>query len=108
MTTVKPERRRSMSRPPARCLLALFCVSSFFALAACGGDSSAPPAVVQTIEVSPGQPTLTSLGTTQQFSAVAKDPSGAVISGQVFGWASSNGSVAGIDVAGRATSTGNG
>jgi hypothetical protein len=82
-------------------------------LACGGGDGPAgpqPPAPnVASIEVTPGTPTLASLGATQQFSAVAKDAGGAVITGQAFAWSSSATAVAQVDpTSGLATAVANG
>lgn len=46
------------------------------------------PQVVATIDVSPSGATLTALGATQQFTAVARDSRGAAIRGKQFGWQS--------------------
>ena len=82
---------------------------------ACGGDkepagpSGPTQPVVATIEVSPSEQTLASVGVDQQFSAVAKDASRTPISGQSFAWSSSNVSVASVDASsGLATTIGNG
>ena len=65
--------------------------------------------VVSSIEVSPTQVTLLALGTTQQFTAVAKDASGATISGKTFSWSSSVPVVSTIDAtSGLATAVENG
>ena len=65
--------------------------------------------VVASIEVSPTQVTLRAIGTTQQFTAVAKDASGAAIPGKTFSWSSSEPVVATIDAtSGLATAVDNG
>ncbi len=68
-------------------------------LAACGGGG-AP--TISTIEVTPATATK-QVGETQQFTAVAKDASGNVISGVTFTWNSNNPSVATVNNNGLAT-----
>ncbi len=67
------------------------------------GQASAPRAVttVTTVTVSPGSATIDP-GTTQQFSAVAKDAQGNTVT-VLFFWASSNQNVALVDETGLAT-----
>ena len=65
--------------------------------------------VVTTVEVSPTAATLTALGTTQAFSAVARDGNGNVVSDVAFGWSSSNPAAATVDPAsGVASAVANG
>ena len=70
---------------------------------ACGGEkdpagpSDTTQPVVASVEVSPTQQTISAIGTTQQFTAVAKDASSVTISGKTFSWSSSEVSVATID-----------
>lgn len=59
--------------------------------------------VVSTVEVSPGTAGLTVIGANQQFSAVAKDASGAVVVGVQFLWVSSDPTIATVDNSGKAT-----
>jgi len=63
---------------------------------------------VASIIVSPAPASLTGIGATRQFTAVALDGTGAVIPGVVFLWTSSDAAVATIDQTGLATSTGAG
>ncbi len=66
-------------------------------------------ATIASITVTPEATTLTSLGATQQFTAVARDASGAVIPGVPFTWSSSAQGVSTIDPAsGLATAVGHG
>ncbi len=88
---------------------------SVLLVGACGGDkepagpSGPTQPVVATIEVSPSEQTLASVGVDQQFSAVAKDASGTPISGQSFAWSSSNVGVATVDASsGLVKTIGNG
>jgi hypothetical protein len=68
-------------------------------LAACGGGG-APS--INTIEVSPSSASK-QVGQTQQFTAVAKDAGGNVISGVTFTWSSSDTAVATVNNSGLAT-----
>jgi hypothetical protein len=68
-------------------------------LAACGGGG-AP--TIDSIEVTPATASK-QVGQTQQFTAVAKDASGNIISGVTFTWSSSNTDVATVDSSGLAT-----
>ena len=67
-----------------------------------------PVANVASITVSPADTELTSLGATTQFTAVARDADGGVLSGVQFTWTSSATNVATISETGLATSTGHG
>ncbi|HET7370963.1 MAG TPA: Ig-like domain-containing protein [Gammaproteobacteria bacterium] len=73
-------------------------------LAACGGgdDGDGNDASVASIAVTPASATI-GVGDTQQFNAVAKDSSGATVSGVTFTWKSSDASVASVDSEGVAT-----
>jgi uncharacterized protein YjdB len=65
--------------------------------------------VATTVEVTPGTATLTALGATRQYAAVARDAGGNAIPGAAFTWTSSATAVATVDEAtGVATATGNG
>ena len=64
-------------------------------------DSGGPG--VASIVVTPATSLLTSLGATQQFTAVATDAQGNVVTGATLQWASSNTSVASISGTGVAT-----
>jgi hypothetical protein len=63
---------------------------------------------IATIDVAPSSATLTAVGATQQFTAVARDASGMILPGIVFAWASAATEVASIDQAGVATALGHG
>ena len=73
--------------------------------AACGGEKTTgpagttapPPKPVASVQVTPSTHTLTALGATQQFQAVAKNADGTTVSGKTFTWASSATNVATID-----------
>ena len=69
----------------------------------CGEGGPTQPQVVATVEVTPVVDTLTAIGDTQQFSAVAKDALGSTVEDVRFLWVSSNESVAIVDTAGLAT-----
>lgn len=65
----------------------------FAASAACGGGSDdgggGPTPVVATVTVTPNLDTLASLGTTLQYTAIAREADNTVISGKSFAWSSS-------------------
>ncbi len=61
---------------------------------------------VSTIEVSPASAALTSLGSTVQFSAVAKDANGNAMTGLTLTWISSNAAFATVNATGLATAVG--
>lgn len=63
---------------------------------------------IVSITVSPAAATLTGLGATQAFTAVARDASGAVLSGVQFTWTSSASAVATVDAGGLARAAGHG
>jgi uncharacterized protein YjdB len=66
-------------------------------------------AVAATVDVAPASATLSALGATQQFSAVARKANGDTIPGVTFAWTSSAPDVAPVDSAsGLATAAGNG
>ncbi len=81
-------------------------------LAGCSGDQTTGPGptppTVASVQITPGQETLTALGATHQYQAVAKDASGNTIAGKTFTWSSSDANVATIDQAGVATAVSNG
>jgi outer membrane protein OmpA-like peptidoglycan-associated protein len=64
--------------------------------------------VVTTVQVTPAVATLTSLHQTQQLAAAAMDQHGGPMSGQVFGWRSSNPAVATVSQTGTVTAVGEG
>ncbi len=88
-----------------RYTLTAACAVSAVTLAACGGEKATgpagttapPPKAVASVQVTPSTHTLTALGATQQFQAVAKDADGTTVSGKTFTWASSETNVATID-----------
>ncbi len=79
-----------------------------------GGDSTAPPKTPQPkpvtrVEISPSADTLTAVGATLQFQAVAKAADGSTISGKTFAWSSTNTSVVTVNPStGLALASGNG
>jgi hypothetical protein len=77
---------------------------------ALGCDGTPGPTLpsVSLVEVSPASATVTALGATSQFTAVAKDANGNTMTGQVFSWSSSNTDVASVDAAGLARAEGSG
>ena len=79
------------------------------AAAACGGDKVMGPPVVATVELTPAADTLTALGLSRQFTAVARDPNGRAITGKTFTWSTSAASVVSVDAgSGVATAVANG
>jgi hypothetical protein len=64
--------------------------------------------VVSSVEVSPSAATLTSVGDTQQLTAVAKDANGNTLPGETFDWTSSDTSRAVVSGSGLVTARGNG
>jgi uncharacterized protein YjdB len=73
------------------------------------GTADLQVTVVTTVEVSPTTATLTALGATQAFSAVARDANGDPVSSVAFVWTSSNTAAASVDPAsGVATAMANG
>lgn len=58
---------------------------------------------VATVQVSPPTATVTTVGATTQFTAVAKDSGGAAVNGVTMLWISSDPSVAVVDTTGRTT-----
>lgn len=75
---------------------------ALFGLAACN-DSGTKPPDVDRVDVTPAESALGSLGATAQFSAQARDPSGAPLSGLDYSWSSSDPTVATVDATGQAT-----
>ncbi len=61
---------------------------------------------VSTIEVIPASAALTTLGSTVQFSALAKDANGNAVTGLTLSWISSNIAFATVDATGLATAVG--
>ena len=75
---------------------------------ACGGEP-AGPATVASVTVTPGTDTLTALGQTRQYTAVARDAGGNVLSGRTVTWSSLAAGVASVDPStGLATAVTNG
>jgi uncharacterized protein YjdB len=64
--------------------------------------------VVTTIEVSPATLTLTAIGATHDFDAVARDEGGSTVVGKDFVWVPNNPAVVTVDTAGLVTAVGNG
>jgi uncharacterized protein YjdB len=58
---------------------------------------------IKSIDVTPGSATVQSLGSSQQYTAVARDAQGAVVPGVSFSWSTSNAAVVSIDSTGLAT-----
>ena len=72
-------------------------------------EPAPPPApVATTVTVSPGSVALSAVGESARFTAEVRDQNGQVMAGAAVAWASSNVSVASVDVSGLATSAGNG
>ena len=67
-----------------------------------------PESGVDTVDVSPTTATLTAIGTTVQFNAVARDSEGNRIIDAGLHWVSSNEGVATVDQNGLATAVANG
>lgn len=80
------------------------------ALACAGSATSTGPGspVVAFVVVSPAADSLAAPGDTARFTAVAKDASGAPVSGQTFTWSSSDTSVAKVNASGLATAVATG
>jgi uncharacterized protein YjdB len=68
-----------------------------------GGPGEPPVGPIVSITVTPPVGTITALGFTSLFTAVARDANGTVVPGVTFAWSSSDVSVATIDAAGLAT-----
>lgn len=74
-----------------------------------GPSEPAPPPAVSSIEVAPGDPTLTWIGATRQFAATARDAAGNELDEVVVTWSTSEAGVAVVDAAtGLATAVGTG
>lgn len=71
------------------------------ALAACGGDSSGPPAVASVEVTSPTSDII--IGLTAQLSATARDAKGNALTGRTTSWSTSSQSVATVSNAGVVT-----
>ncbi len=83
----------------------LFALALVATLAACSNDgTSPPPPTVDRIVVTPEGSSVTTIGATSQFEAVARTATGATVSGVEFVWSSSNTAVATVDATGQATS----
>jgi len=80
----------------------------------CGGDGGDPyqpplPSLVDHVDVSPGVDTLTAIGATRRYSAVAKAANGnTVTTGVSFTWSSTATGVATVATDGTVTAVGNG
>jgi Tol biopolymer transport system component len=71
-------------------------------LVGCSNESSAPPAAVASILVSPPGATI-SIDQTVQLSAVLRDASGTLLTDRTISWLSGNAAIAGVDDSGRVT-----
>jgi hypothetical protein len=75
-------------------------------LATCGKEPTAP--TVSSVEVTPSEATLESMGATLQFSARALDSNGDPVSGETVSWSSDDDGVASVSTSGLATAQGTG
>ncbi|MFQ5704011.1 MAG: beta strand repeat-containing protein [Gemmatimonadales bacterium] len=66
------------------------------------------PGPTASVDVIPSSVSVSSIGQTMQFSAVAKDALGNVIPGATFTWSSGDVNVVTVDASGMVTATGNG
>lgn len=87
--------------PPVRLLAA----SALVLLAACGTDSSGPPAPAQ-VQITASTTTLTALGQTADLSARVLDGRGQPISGAPVTWSTGNPAVAQVSPGGQVTAVG--
>ena len=71
-------------------------------LAACGGESAAPPAPVASVAVTPPSTTMT-LGQTQQLTAQPRDAQGNNLTNRTVSWSSTNTAVASVSSSGLVT-----
>lgn len=100
-----------MRRVPPQHAAAVFSTAIVALIAtSCGTEMTQPTVqqVISTVELTVSQDTLTALGATAQFSAIARDADGNEVSGATFSWASSDGAVASIDDDGRVMALANG
>lgn len=79
----------------------------------CGGDGGDPyqpplPSLVDHVEVSPGLDTLTAIGATRRYSAVAKNAGGSTVPNVNFTWSSTATGVATVASDGTVTAVGSG
>lgn len=80
-------------------------------LVSCGGDSPSEPGgpgAPANVNVSPSSFTATSVGATQQLTAVVSDAAGVVITNAAVSWSSSDETVATVSATGLATAVGDG
>jgi uncharacterized protein YjdB len=88
--------------------LTLFALTASMLLS-CGEDTVEPTSpTLASVVVAPSADTLISIGDTLQLSAVARDGSGAVMSGKTFTWSSSDETVATVSASGLVTAVANG
>jgi len=80
------------------------------ALLACGVGTllGVSHPTVTKVQVTPAADTLTAIGATRQFVALAIDQYGRVVNGIAISWNSSNAAVASVDASGKATARANG
>lgn len=80
--------------------------------ATAGGGTATAQLIVApgglTVEVSPNAATITALGTTRQFTAVARDGDGTALTGAAITWIARDPSVVGVNGSGLATAVGEG
>ena len=84
----------------------LIVATTLLIVAACGGDDDPIEPFVPTVAsvaITPQEETLTALGATYDFNAVARDGNGTIMQGIRFVWTSSNQAVATVDTAGVVT-----
>ena len=99
MTARRLPRQRSVAMKTL-----LFCLT----LLGCGSLLGVSHATVTTVRVTPAGDTLTTIGATRQFMAVATDQYGHVVNGVNVSWNSSNAAVATVSATGMATARANG
>lgn len=98
---------------PSRTIRAVGAWMLIGVLIACGGGGTDTPAgpdpnAVTSVVIDPTNATLSAIGATQQFTATARNSSGASVSGKSFSFTSSASSVATVTNSGVVTSVGNG
>jgi uncharacterized protein YjdB len=92
-------------------VLSTLTVLGALTLSACDSSSPTEPppgAEPESVEVSPGEAVLSSIGTTTQLAVEVLDEDGEVIEGAEVEWSTSDASVATVDEDGEVTAVGNG